>query len=108
MSEYGCYVAHIEMIYVLQIVMTANTVVLCYVASPRTPEEHAAASTVGHLSCSRLLHAVSSCRRRRRICVSCSECVMLQQIWSKESFQLIVVWGKKDMQLVQKRNICKA
>ena len=33
---------------------------------------------------------------------------MLQQIWSKESFQLIVVWGKKDMQLVEKRNICNA
>ncbi len=30
----------------MQIVMTANTVVLCYVASPRTPQEHAAASTV--------------------------------------------------------------
>ncbi|KAL0050321.1 hypothetical protein WJX82_008957 [Trebouxia sp. C0006] len=32
----------------MQIVMTANTVVLCYVASPRTPQEHAAASTVWH------------------------------------------------------------
>ncbi|KAL0042227.1 hypothetical protein WJX77_006708 [Trebouxia sp. C0004] len=30
----------------MQIVMTANTAVLCYVASPRTPQEHAAASTV--------------------------------------------------------------
>ncbi|KAL0050037.1 hypothetical protein WJX82_003243 [Trebouxia sp. C0006] len=30
----------------MQIVMTANTVVLCYVASPRTPQERAAASTV--------------------------------------------------------------
>jgi len=34
----------------VQIVMTANTVVLCYVASPRTPQEHAAASTVSQQS----------------------------------------------------------
>ena len=33
----------------LQIVMTANTAVLCYVASPRTPQEHAAVSTVRQL-----------------------------------------------------------
>ena len=30
----------------MQIVMTVNTVVLCYVASPRTAQEHAAASVV--------------------------------------------------------------
>ena len=30
----------------MQIVMTANTVVLCYVASPTTLQEHAAASNV--------------------------------------------------------------
>lgn len=30
----------------VQIVMTANTVVLCYVAAPRTPQEHLAASMV--------------------------------------------------------------
>ncbi len=51
----------IEMVYELQIVMTANTVVLCYVASPRTPQEHAAASTVGHPFCSP--HAVNSSTR---------------------------------------------
>jgi len=97
-----------KMVYVLQIVMTANTVVLCYVASPRTPQEHAAASTVGHLSCSRLLHAVKSSRGCRRSCVSCSEYVMLQQIWSKESHQLSVVWEHMHMQLVERRNICHA
>ena len=50
----------VDVVYVVQIVMTANTVVLCYVASPRTPQEHAAASTVGHPPCSHSLHAVSS------------------------------------------------
>ncbi len=64
---------HIEMVYVLQIVMTANTVVLCYVASPRTPQEHAAASTVGHPPCSHSLHAVNSLTRCMRVCIACSE-----------------------------------
>ncbi len=50
----------IELVYELQIVMTANTVVLCYVASPRTPQEHAAASTVSHPFCSPSPHAVKS------------------------------------------------
>ena len=63
-SRHGCSfcvnTVQIEMVYALQIVMSANTVVLCYVASPRTPEEHVAASTVSHPSCSHLLHAVNS------------------------------------------------
>ncbi|KAA6429424.1 MAG: hypothetical protein FRX49_00818 [Trebouxia sp. A1-2] len=41
-SEYFSWLGLMPM----QIVMSANTVVLCYVASPRTPEEHVAASTV--------------------------------------------------------------
>ena len=72
----------IEMVYALQIVMTANTVVLCYVASPRTPQEHAAASTVSQPSCSHSLHAVNSLKGYRN-CVSCAKYVMLQHKWSR-------------------------
>ena len=35
----------------VQIVMTVTTAVLCYVATPRMPREHAAASTVNLTFC---------------------------------------------------------
>ena len=38
----GC----VNMHCVVQIVMTANTVVLCYIATPKTPKEHVAAAAV--------------------------------------------------------------
>ena len=69
--------------------MTANTIVLCYVASPRTPQEHAAASTVSHPCCSHLLHAVNSIKKVHESLVSAVQSMsydilcMLQQVWSR-------------------------
>ena len=41
----------VKMTVPLQIVMTANTMVLCYIATPVTPEEHVASSAVSIESC---------------------------------------------------------
>lgn len=44
-----CYLfceIYVDVMHAVQIVMTATTAVLCFVASPRTPQEHVAAQTV--------------------------------------------------------------
>lgn len=42
--------AYVNIRCVIQIVMTANTVVLCYIATPKTPKEHVAAAAVSAAS----------------------------------------------------------
>ena len=62
--------AYVNLRCVVQIVMTANTVVLCYIATPKTPKEHVAAAAV---------RAASSVYRHSSHCISVSFIRSLQQ-----------------------------